>query len=244
MNCKTAEIFLYNYLDNELTEQEAFEVEEHLKSCTSCRNLYNYESEFHKFLKSKIKENTVKAPIELRNKILTPKKLQYINYNFFTLKGLASVSIIFVSIIFISKVSMGYSTVYQNYESELKSDIKIVSNNEKKLTNWMKSHNYNNLKLLNFNKKKINMTPLGLGFSHKKPLVFYHYKGNRIIYQNIKNLNHSKNSKKLKINDKTFFLESNSNFSIAVWKNKNGTTSLIASKIPENQLKTILYTIK
>jgi len=244
MNCKTIEMLLYNYLDDELTEQEYFEVEEHLKICSSCRNLYNYESEFHKFFKAKIKTNMTKAPLDLKEKILNNKKQYLFNYNIFTIKGLSSVSILLVSIVFISKMSMGYSTISENYDLEFKKDIKIVSNNENKLSKWILYHNYKSFKLLKFDKEKIKITPLGLAFNKNKPIVYYHYKGNKLIYKNITSPIPTDQLKKIKIKNKVFFIRNTEGISTAIWKNKDGTSSLLSSKIPEKQLKTILYAIK
>ncbi len=244
MNCKTVEMFLYNYLDNELTEQEYLEVEEHLKSCVTCRNLYNYESEFHKFLKSEVKKTMPKAPSELRERILNNKKQFSINYNFFTTKGMASIAALFISVIFISKISMGYSTLSNDYKLDLKKDIKIASNNETKLSKWIKYHNYKKFKLLQFDKNKIKITPLGLAFNKKKPLLYYHYRGHKLLYKNINKLDSISKFEKLKIKNRTYFIQNKKGFSVAIWKNKNGTASFLGSRIPKKQLKTILYSIK
>ena len=244
MNCKTVEMFLYNYLDNELSEQEYLEVEEHLKSCSSCRNLYNYESEFHKFLKSEIKKTMVDAPAGLKEKILNNKKQFSINYNIFTTRGMASIAALFISIIFISKFSMGYSTLPEDYNLDLEKDIKVASNNECKLSKWIKLHNYKNFKLLKFSKNQMKITPLGLAFNKNKPVIYYHYKGHKLLYKNINKLDSLNRFTKFKIKNKTYFLQNKSGISIAVWKNKNGTASFLGSKIPESELKTILYSIK
>ena len=244
MNCKTVEIFLYNYLDNEIEEQECFEIEEHLKVCNSCRNLYNYEAEFHNYIKSKMQKKEVDIPIDLRDKIINNKKEFHINYNIFSFKGLTSVAIVLFSVVVLSKVSMGYSTISENYGKDLLKDIKIVSNNEVKLTKWIKTHDYNNLKLLKFDKNKLKMTPLGLAFNKKDLIAYYHYKGNKIAYKNMNKFLSTDSFKKLKINNKIFFVKKASDISVAIWKNKNGTTSCIEAQIPEEQLKEVLYSLK
>jgi len=245
MNCKTFEMFLYNYLDNETQEQESFELEVHLEKCQCCRNLYNYEAEFHNYIKSKMKEKKVDVPLDLKNKILSNKKQFHINYNAFSLKGLASVSIILFSVVFLSKVSMGYSTVSENYGADLLKDIKIVSNNEVKLNNWIKKHDYKNFKLLSFDKNKLKLTPLGLAFNKKKVIVYYHYKGNKLAYKNMEKLVYpEENFKEFKVKNKTFFIKKSSDVSIAVWNNKNGTSSCLEAQMPESQLKEVLYSLK
>jgi len=246
MNCKNVEMFLYNYLDSEIEEQECFELEEHLKTCTSCRNLYNYESEFHSCIRSNIKKEEVVIPVNLKDKIINNKKPSYyINYNAFSIKGLASASVIFLSVILLSKVSMGYSTISANYGADLLKDIKIVSNNEVKLTKWINTHDYNKFKLLKFDKKKLKMTPLGLAFNKKNLIVFYHYKGNKLAYKNLKRFNTPIDKfKKLKINNKTFFIKKSSDISIAVWNNKNGTKSSLEAQMSEKKLKEVLYSLK
>jgi len=245
MNCKTFEMFLYNYLDNEIQEQESFEFEEHLKTCECCRNLYNYEAEFHNYIKDKIKEKKVDVPVDLRDKIICKKKHFHINYNAFSVKGFASVAVVLFSVVLLSKISMGYSTISENYGADLLKDIKIVSNSELKLTKWMMKHDYKNLKLLKFDKSKLKLTPLGLAFNKKKVIVYYHYKGNKLAYKNMAKVSSPEDTfKKLKIKNRTFFLKKSSDVSIAMWNNPNGTTSCLEAQMSENQLKEVLYSLK
>ena len=148
MNCKTVEMFIYNYIDGELTEQECIEIEEHLKSCSKCRSLYNYETAFSDFIKSELKKEKVKLPDNLKADIIrnaTSNSMSRFNFKATNILKIASVVIFAV---FISKFSMGFSTIPAPTSSDFKKKINIVSNDEKKLIKWVKSHNYKLIKPL------------------------------------------------------------------------------------------------
>ena len=243
MNCKTVEILMYNYIDNELTEQECIEIEEHLKTCKSCKNLYLYESEFNNTIKQELQKENIKAPEDLKDRILNGKKHYSINHDFFTLQKISSVAAVLIFAVFISKFTMGYSTISENYEKSLKKEIKIASNNEKKLSEWIKKHNYKNFKLIKFKKNTV-INPLGLAFHKNSPIMMYHYKGYKLAYRNIKAMNKNLNYKKLNIKGKTYYLTENSGIHTAFWENGTGNMSVLTSDLPENQFKTLLYSIK
>jgi len=242
MNCKTVEMLMYNYIDNELTEQEYLEIEEHLTHCKSCKALYDYELNFKSEIKTTLEKENVKVPEDLKDKILKNRKVYVLNTGFFNIKNISGLAALFFSALFISKFTMGYSTIEYNYADDLKKEIKVISNNKEKLYDWIKRHKYKNFKILKFKDKNFRINPLGIAFDNTKPILIYHYKGYKVAYKNISNADFD-DFKELKLNGKKYFLKNNKGINTVAWKNNDGNFSVLSSDMPSSQFKNILYFI-
>lgn len=70
MNCKDAEKFIMNYMDNTLSEQDAIKLNEHLKQCAECREAFEvYETMMNHFQDIEMVEAPVGFEQELMIKI-------------------------------------------------------------------------------------------------------------------------------------------------------------------------------
>jgi anti-sigma factor (TIGR02949 family) len=68
MNCSEAQRLLYDYLNGELEQSDLSRIESHLKVCSSCLRIFEFERRFQSLLVDRIAEE--KAPPELRSAIL------------------------------------------------------------------------------------------------------------------------------------------------------------------------------
>lgn len=69
MNCRDALALLYDILDKEASEVDTQKVEEHIKSCGSCSEIYRVEGEINRFLKARM----TNKPAESAHDKLTTK---------------------------------------------------------------------------------------------------------------------------------------------------------------------------
>jgi len=70
MNCREALALLYDIIDKEASEVDTEKVQEHIKSCGSCSEIYRVEGEINKFLKARMEEKSAESAHDnLKNKI-------------------------------------------------------------------------------------------------------------------------------------------------------------------------------
>lgn len=71
MKCEEAQELITSLVDNELTDHERYSIEAHLKDCSRCMIVYYQGLNLKRVIRSFAA--SVKAPVELREKILSER---------------------------------------------------------------------------------------------------------------------------------------------------------------------------
>ncbi len=247
MDCKDVEKFLYSYIDGELSKDDLFEFESHLKNCSQCMNLFNYEISF----KNKIKECVIpqKAPDYLKQKIAKGTEFSFIKFkdNLFTFKTVSAIASVFVIMFFISPSFMGYATIDEENLSDFSKSMQVFSSDSERLSNWTDEQSAERFQLLKYNSNKLKMNPIGAVIKKdnnlgKVPLYFYHYKGEKLMYKKVKGTLNFKDYVKYDIDGKTYYITNNNGFYNVYWKSKNNFFSL-TTKLNYNNVLNVVNSI-
>jgi mycothiol system anti-sigma-R factor len=67
VNCREAAARIYEYLDRELTEEVALEIEHHLEACAACYDQFEFQRAFLGLLARH--GSAIRAPEELRRRV-------------------------------------------------------------------------------------------------------------------------------------------------------------------------------
>jgi len=71
MNCQEALRLLYEVIDNEASEIDAGKVQQHLKRCKHCFELYRLESSIQNFINERLKDGNPTGSLStLRRKVI------------------------------------------------------------------------------------------------------------------------------------------------------------------------------
>ncbi len=243
MNCKDAEIFLYSYLDGELSDEDALDFELHLERCESCRQIYDFEYKMKEKLKGSLhfEMEEIKTPKHVVEKIRFKKRYLF-EFSFLDTRKFQALAAILFSVIFISPSFVGYTTLSEENMRDYLNKIDNYSNNKKEIEKWLKNNCLYSMSSLNVD-EKISIYPLGFSIKKDHPIFFYHYKGKKILYKRTINNINDNNLKVLRINNKNFYMERYKGLYNVYWYQNNILNS-ITTKLSEKELKKILLSIR
>ncbi|MBN2695349.1 zf-HC2 domain-containing protein [bacterium] len=245
MDCKNFETFIYSYIDGELSESDRLNMELHMKECQSCRSLLIYEESF----KSAIKKNILPccAPASLKENIFKKRKSSS-QFSLIELlktpKFYTTATAVTILLLFISPSFMGYTTIIEENRDDFESPMEVFSTNEIRLSKWLSINSSQNLPPLKY-KNSLKMTPMGAFVQRDKktPLMFYHYRGEKVLYKKVEIEPNLSKFKKISQKDADFFIKQDGEFYFVFWKNGKNIYSL-TTPLPIAQVNELIDAIE
>lgn len=238
MDCRESRSLIYSYIDGELSQEEAFQIEAHLKDCPECEGYYQYQYAF----KCEIKNKMVicAAPEVLRERI-TGKVVKKEGYSLFAYRGFATAAVAFLLLFAISPSFMGYTTLSDQNRDDYVKTMQVFSNNQQELALWVTKNSGHKLPELKFNEEMFPMTSLGAFIqpTEDRSGLFYHYKGERVLYKRLLEKPSIECMNTYKIGEKSYYFKQDGAFYHIYWKKDAAYYGLI-SRLPYEDVQRMI----
>ncbi len=245
MDCKNFETFIYSYIDGELSESDRLNMELHMRECKSCRSLLYYEESFKNVIKKNI--TPCCAPTSLKENIFKKREHKFkvsLSELIKTPKFYTTATAVAILLLFISPSFMGYTTIIDENRDDFESPMEVYSNNEQRLSKWLSTNSSKKLPLLKY-KNELKMTPMGAFIQRDKktPLMFYHYRGEKVLYKKVEISPNFSKFRKISEKNVDFYVKQEGEFHYIFWKNGKNTFSL-TTPLPTAQINELIKAIE